>query len=91
MKDNAHTKANLPFDPGSNKIHCFPPECDIVFPVDRCAKLRERARRRIATQGLREAADAIGVKPDALARFVAGANSHAGTVRLVEDGMKKKG
>jgi hypothetical protein len=50
---------------------------------------RALARRLIEKVGLRVAAEQIGIKPDALARFVAGARSHRGTVKLVEDGLKR--
>ena len=50
---------------------------------------RVMARRLIEKVGLRVAADSIGIKPDALARYVAGARSHRGTVKLVEDGLKR--
>jgi hypothetical protein len=50
---------------------------------------RVLARRLIERVGLRVAAEQIGIKPDALARFVAGAKSHRGTVKLVEDGLKR--
>lgn len=50
---------------------------------------RALAGRLIEKVGLRVAAENLGIKPDALARFVAGARSHAGTVRLVEDGLKR--
>jgi hypothetical protein len=50
---------------------------------------RALAGRLIERVGLREAAEKIGIKPDALARFVAGARSHRGTVKLVEDGLKR--
>ncbi len=52
---------------------------------------RALARRLIERVGLRVAAEQIGIKPDALARYVAGAKSHAGTVKLVRDGLKRGG
>ena len=50
---------------------------------------RALARRLIERVGLRVAAEQIGIKPDALARYVAGAKSHAGTVKMVRDGLKR--
>lgn len=64
------------------------PEDNLQTSEDLCRAL---ARRLIERMGLREAAEQIGIKPDALARFVAGARSHRGTVKLVEDGLKRGG
>lgn len=52
--------------------------------------LRSQARELVARQGLREVAEALGLSQDTLARFVAGARSHNGTVKLVEVGLKGK-
>jgi hypothetical protein len=52
-------------------------------------ELREKAQALIDKRGLRAAASDIGVNSDALARFVAGGQSHAGTVKLIEVGLRK--
>jgi hypothetical protein len=50
--------------------------------------LRTRARSMVARKGLRAAAEALGLTQDTLARFIVGAKSHNGTVKLVEEGLK---
>lgn len=52
-------------------------------------ELKEKVQALIEKRGLRAAASDIGVNSDALARYVAGGQSHPGTVRLIEAGMRK--
>jgi hypothetical protein len=58
--------------------------------VETSTVLRKRAKKLIDAKGLRKAAGEIGVSSDALARFVAGGMSHAGTVRMIEEGLEKR-
>ena len=60
-----------------------------MIDADDLDSLRSRARELVARQGLREVAEALGLSQDTLARFVAGARSHNGTVKLVEVGLKR--
>jgi hypothetical protein len=71
-----------------------PPTVDVNRMCDKLLLVREetirkQAQRLIARKGLRGAAEAIGVRFDALARFVAGAKSHKGTLLQIEAGLRR--